>query len=501
LTSANVFNLNSVSQSQTLNANAATGRPKADNPEAASVFASLMNGNYYSANNYLSVSANQTERVSGDKSYEQYQYRDNVIEPAQNTTVTDKINDSSEQLDNFAEEVVQTVADELEVDEDTVTETLEILGMTVLDLLNPQNLATFVTQINGESSPAELLTNGQFLNLMQDMDQMGTQLVNELGLEETQLDELIVQFDELTVQFDEQAAQPEELAPQPDGLTEQLDLLTESQPMEELEIVDTKVNDTTANVFSSSEKDNTVEIKTQQPENESVSEAQPVEVSRTSQPNTEDEFEDERNSNTKEFTSDSVDSHKTGKQTEQPSEISFTVNENEMIMEEPVTQPIEDSYLSVDTMDLIEQIAENVRVNISEGTTSMEMQLNPENLGKVYLQISSKEGVVNANIAASNEQVKLALEAQIADLRQNLSQSGVKVDAIEVTVASHEFEKNLEQNQSGEKQQGERQQEQLSRRRNINMSSLDELSGVMTEEETLVAQIMRDNGNSVDLTA
>ena len=32
-------------------------------------------------------------------------------------------------------------------------------------------------------------------------------------------------------------------------------------------------------------------------------------------------------------------------------------------------------------------------------------------------------------------------------MRQNSNQAGVKVDAIEVTVASHEFEKNLEQNQ------------------------------------------------------
>lgn len=32
------------------------------------------------------------------------------------------------------------------------------------------------------------------------------------------------------------------------------------------------------------------------------------------------------------------------------------------------------------------------------------------------------------------------------------------------------------------------------------MSSMDELAGVMTEEESLVAQMMRDNGNSVDMT-
>lgn len=162
----------------------------------------------------------------------------------------------------------------------------------------------------------------------------------------------------------------------------------------------------------------------------------------------------------------------------------------------------ETSYVSIDTMDLLEQVAEQIRVNVSEGTSSMEMQLNPENLGKVYVNISSKEGVIHAQLAASNEAVRAALETQVADLRQNLNQAGVKVDAVEVTVASHEFEKNLEQNQESEKQQGERQQEQSGgRRRNLNLSSLDGLSGLMTEEETLAAQMMRENGNSMDVTA
>ena len=131
----------------------------------------------------------------------------------------------------------------------------------------------------------------------------------------------------------------------------------------------------------------------------------------------------------------------------------------------------------------------------------MEMQLNPENLGKVYVNVYSREGTIHAQLAASNESVRAALETQVADLRQNLTQAGVKVDAIEVTVASHEFERNLEQNGESEKQQGERQEEKVSHRRNLNSDSLDELSGLMTEEETLAAQIMRDNGNSVDLTA
>lgn len=163
--------------------------------------------------------------------------------------------------------------------------------------------------------------------------------------------------------------------------------------------------------------------------------------------------------------------------------------------------PVKDvSFTSIDTIDIIKQIVEQVKVDISGETTTMEMQLNPENLGKVYLQVSAREGSVNAQITAANEAVRNALEIQIADLKQNLNQAGVKVDAIEVTVASHEYEQNLEQNARREAQEGE-QAEAVLRRRNIRLDELDEIAGVMTEEETLVAQIMRENGNTIDLSA
>ena len=55
MTSANVFNLNSVKQGQVLNANAAKGRSKAENPDAAGVFASLMGSNYSTNFNMPSV--------------------------------------------------------------------------------------------------------------------------------------------------------------------------------------------------------------------------------------------------------------------------------------------------------------------------------------------------------------------------------------------------------------------------------------------------------------
>lgn len=508
MTSANVFNLNSVNQSQILNANAATGKQKAENPEAASVFASLMNGNYSTnqtltsaQNNLSSVYAGGTEKASLDNSYERYQYRNNEIDQAQSNDIADKISDSSDKLESFEEVVVQTVADELGVDENSVKEALENLGMTVFDLLDPQNLAQLATQLVGGESPAELLTNPQFLDLMQDMGQLGVQLLDDLGLAQGQMGELVSQMDILN-------------EPQTIEQTEFVDLLSGTG-------VDESVNtDPNEGTVISDEMTTAVVEEGASSERDRISEPdqQPAEVedeSSTSEMSDETvQPEEENDAKNREMTEDqsqnedssqnlsrnSVGSNREGSAAGGQDGIVFAANEVAS-QEAAETTTVDTSYLSIDTLDLIEQIAENVRIGISEGTTSMEMQLNPENLGKVYLQISSKEGIVNAHIAASNEAVKAALELQIADLRQNLNQAGVKVDAIEVTVASHEFEKNLDQNQNNEQQQGERQQEKLSHRRNINLSSLEELSGVMTEEEALAAQIMRDNGNSVDLTA
>ena len=161
------------------------------------------------------------------------------------------------------------------------------------------------------------------------------------------------------------------------------------------------------------------------------------------------------------------------------------------------------SRTTIDVQDIMNQITEFAKVNLSPENSSIEMQLNPENLGKVYLHIAAtKEGNITAELAVSSETVKTALEAQIADLRTSLNQQGIKVDAVEVTIASHEFERNLEQNAAGEEQQGSQREESgRTAGRRLFRGELDELSGLMNEEEALAAQIMKDHGNTMDVTA
>lgn len=499
MTSANVFNLNSVKQGQVLNANAAKGRSKAENPDAASMFASLMGSNYSTNFNMPSVNTkinnNVLQQTSAADNYDRYQYQDNTIRQAAGDVVTDVINNSTDTLDQFQSEVVRTVAEQLGVSEDSVKDMMESLGLTAFDLLNPENLAQLAMQLTGETSPMDLLMNDQFQGLMQQIDQLGGQLANELNLQPAQMDELIAQMDILqtpeTLTDEEMQILTDAAGQQTTADTVSTDIMPELAQIDEVQPMDKQ-----ADVFQEEPKSD--EVRTQQPQ------AQDTKQTTEQQTDTGDADADAQ-------TGDQMKSAQPEKMTADRSSSDQAKTQTVVQMQDtagvPTAETVADitpetSYVSIDTMDLLEQVAEQIRVNVSEGTSSMEMQLNPENLGKVYVNISSKEGVIHAQLAASNEAVRAALETQVADLRQNLNQAGVKVDAVEVTVASHEFEKNLEQNQESEKQQGERQQEQSGgRRRNLNLSSLDELSGLMTEEETLAAQMMRDNGNSMDVTA
>lgn len=479
MTSANVFNLGSVGQGQNLNANAATSKTKVENSGAAAAFSSIMNGNYstnHTANTkdivQTSIKTNDTDRAQN--SYTQYSGRDTKIASA---TMNDKISKAADQLDDFDQKVVAKVAEDLGVDEEAVRTAMEILGITAFGLMDPQNLAQLTVELTGASTPEDLLLQPQFVDLMQDMQSISGELMDQLDLMPEEMQKLLAQMDTLETPQVLEDASFAEVMNQAAEQNAQPDVTVNADNVQADEIVDTDASI--------------------QPGDANVAEPVAEEAKQSGQFGSDNDGSNAENLAQREnevHTAARTDAHVT----EQTPEMVFTTDQ---ILNESMVQAEDTSYLPIDTMDLIEQFAENVKVTVAENASSMEMQLNPENLGKVYLQISSEQGSVRAQIAASNEAVKAALEIQVAELRETLEQSGIKVDSIEVTVASHEFERNLEQGQSREFEEGQRQQEQQSQRRNINLSSLDELSSLMTEEEALVAQIMKDNGNSVDLTA
>ena len=86
-------------------------------------------------------------------------------------------------------------------------------------------------------------------------------------------------------------------------------------------------------------------------------------------------------------------------------------------------------------------------------------------------------------------------------LKEQMNQSQTKVQSVEFSVGTHEFERNLEAGQQNQEQGQEGQNQRPKKMRNLNMNDLDDLQGLMTQEEELVTKMMRDQGNTVNYTA
>lgn len=412
-------------------------------------------------------------KTSGNE-YSQYKYTDKNIQASDKTPDQMKMDDVSKSTGDMKDELISTVAEDLKVSEEDLITAMENLGMVWTDLLNQQNLADVAIELNISADSTELLLNSDFQNALMDVNQILTDAAVNLGMDVNEFTDIVAQ---MTLVEPDEAAALNEVAGEA--------LNSTVQTTEEAETADngTVKADVVTKADAGQTKDNAYVVN----ENAVKSVDDDMDAAGSSQ----------------DFTGNS-DSDGKQADTEGNNGILFAQDTDANVMAELNADDVNADYrpyMSTDTTELINQIVDNIRLNVSQDTTSIEMQLNPENLGRVYVHLSAKEGTVNAQFTATNEVVKEALEAQIVALKENLNQAGVKVDAVEITVSSHGFERNLEQDQSREEQEGEYQEAAAKqRRRNINMSSMDELAGVMTEEESLVAQMMRDNGNSVDMT-
>lgn len=390
---------------------------------------------------------------------------------------------SSEALDTFEEEIRDVLKEELGVTDEEISDALESLGLSLLDLKNLPDLASLVQELTGKDI-GTLFASSEFQHLIEQVQTTVQTLCEELGINRQDLDLLASAWEE---------AGSVEL-PDAEHAQETGDQTIQNAAAEE---AGAEAEDLTVNAVSREEAKTAVSEQ-----KNPVSEQEKWEVSREENPA--DQAVSKIGEETEQGPGEQSEADQSGSAKSDTSNAGIVFADQQTARTEEFIMPREAvPYQSqIDTIDLINQIARNVRVTISATETSMEMQLNPENLGKIYLNVSEKEGVVRAQIAAQNAAVKEALETQVMELRQSLNQQGIKVDAIEVTVATHEFEQNLEENARQEQQaQQQMEESQKQTRKNLNLNDLDSMSGLMSEEEQLAAQIMRDNGNQIDFTA
>lgn len=410
----------------------------------------------------------------------------------------------SQKFEGFEENVKEVLKEELGVTEEQIEEAMTAMGLTFADLMNPKQLAALVMELTGAESVSALLCDGDFLAVMQAVGELGEELKNELGLTEEQL----IQLADAIKSENTVVGTVTDNAQATGETAEHMPKAEDGQALDDaskVEVVDQRSDKTAAdnNVTEQAAENPVVDEPAEEPVADEAIERLFVDETADAQDVAESEdamVEGTMVSDKEQMTSDNGGAFAN----QDPHTAGSNVVVNQDVTQNVLTQSLDGNAgftNQLDVANIIRQIVEYSKVTLGNQTTTMEMQLNPENLGKIYLEISSKDGVVSAHITAQNEAVKEVLESQLVELRQNLNQSGVKVDAVEVTVGSHEFEKNLEQNAKQDERQAEEQEKTAKQTRRINLNDLDELSGLMTEEESLVAQMMADQGNSIDFTA
>ncbi len=524
-------------------------------PEISVSFMELMNQNGTSPNvGTASDSGELISRVDAgsnatQEAYKPYSNSVKSISVKEEASPEEMRKEASGMLEDYEAEIRGIIEEELGVTEEEIDKALESLGLSICDLSNLQDLTALIQELTGENIGALFLSEA-FQNVKNLIVSATEELCAELGITKEEWNILTEAFEQTKAEeqadtavqmpapeeaekgsfeaapvdapvSEEKAGQTEPTsteALQKEAVPQEAADAAETAEQEAAETAEALTRDTSEQKSSEAPKEQAAAVSykaEQQPEEETVENVsgEPKERAEISAQKLTAAGEEAENASPKagewqqgEQQEAAGQQQTAGRSAAGTEHFNAVLMEGQAVRTEEFAVPQPEAAVpyssQADAMNLIEQIARNVRVTISSELTSMEMQLNPENLGKIYLNITEKEGAVRAQIAAQNQNVKEALETQVAELRQSLNQQGIKVDAIEVTIASHEFEQNLEEHARQEEQLHQQMEEsRKNTRRSLNLNDLDELAGLMTEEEQLAAQIMRDNGNQVDLTA
>ena len=455
--------------------------------------------------------------------------------------------DADEITKRVSSQIVEKVTEDLDITEDKLCEIMQMLGITSMELLQPENLTALFANATGiENNPQELVLNSDFTGLYADVMDIASQnqalleaVSNMEVLENPQVLEIFtepdnpgeintasaeediakVQISDVTDETEEPVFQQPQVKSEAIGTSETISAsenigATETTPatvqkersMSEMATTAVSQSQTTSvntvSELQNASEDNTVSgsqgmLETAEVEASNISEtavsSESIDSSETVS------LKSEKQVMKTDLNSDSSSDERSFDDKSENRVLHTMINEQmqpEGVFEAFDVQP---KYTSVNTTDIIRQIVDQISIAKTTGESVIEMQLNPENLGKLYINVTERNSEITARIAVSNETVKNALESQMAALRENLQDANIRVNDVEITIATHEFERNLEQNAGNEN--GRQDGQQFTHQSSSNGGIRTGHNETASDEAGLAAQIMRDNGNSVDFIA
>lgn len=408
------------------------------------------NGNIGKTNikdNLINVQNTNTNKISAKNNTSED--KSSVTGSAKNAD-TSSISDVNSKADNkdvtdtvkeVCEDIKDAIKEEFDVSDEDIKVAMELLGLTALDLLSTAKVAELIEQLTGTDA-LTLITNEDmmqsFNNIINVVDEANADIAGMLGVKTEEVGIVLGQNDIAPVVNSEDTAKQ--------------DNVKES----DAENADDNINQTVDN-------------------QESLSEVLAKKITTESDGKAKNNMSESNEANNKVTYADVADNM-----------ISNITDTFADIITEGIS--------TVKEADIVNQVIDSVKLMASRELTSMEVMLNPEHLGSVHITVTARNGIVSAQIAAQNEQVKTALENQMVTLREQFESQGLKVDAVEITVMAHSFEAGQNFGQS----ESERKQGESKVHRKLDLSSFDD---ELEEDLESTAPAPKAEGSSVEYLA
>lgn len=337
-----------------------------------------------------------------------------------NKTVTDGIN--NEKLSALSGRIESMVKETLDISEDELNQLMSVLGLTMLDLLDPKNLIQLVLGVSKETDITAVLTNESLSDQLAELSaKMGSLNLEDFNLTEEELESLLNQGS--TEGDNEHSIE---------SVNGEMTDHKAGHPLDKTKTADSEIS------FAVYKEEIQDEVKDNQ---------------KLFQPVHSDSMEEDSEIN------QGLENGSMGKNKEDKNQDAPMTSRSEQFINNLSFIVTRDNGVNQDIVqvtqmrDIVNQIVKEIKIHIKPESSSMELHLNPENLGKVNLAVASKDGILTARFTVQNSVTKEAIESQIQILKDNLNQQGVKVEAIEVTVSNFTFS---EGNQTSQGEQEEK---------------------------------------------
>lgn len=375
-----------------------------------------------------SVKTKETQPVKNDAVDETNNIDDSAAND-QNEVVT--------KSEEAAKDILDKIKEELNVSDEELAEAMEILGLSLTDLLQPGNILKLFMEVTGTQDAMVLVTDAQLSESLKNILDYAGVRINELT------DQLNMTAGELNDMIDSM-----ELSGQQSESVVTEDVAVDVAPETVEDVIASKITVTNSNESGNNSGMGSDTTKEQ-----------------------------------------AADMRSNGDGISQNGGIGEMVSQISASFEAALASDVS----GIDQADVVRQVIDSIKLNNSQAMQSIEVALNPENLGKVNVLVSVREGVLTAQIITENEQVKRAIENQISTLKETFESQGVKVEAVEVTVQSHAFENNSAF--TNEQEEGQATSK-TGKKLNLEGLNMDE-----EEEETVTETVSVHENSSVEYLA